>query len=193
MTARSPMDVHRAKHHNWDRKPVDIELVLDAREKAREQMLNAENKKLEKDRAERMKNRVIKMISTVVATAALEKAGTGVETQPKLVPLKVVPSPTALGISKFSILNVVKSSAHHRSKSQGSPPPHSVHAAGSYKKHQAKVFIPPPSEEFDRNVETQSRAFAIENEVGNAVRQRLDVDNEIESQRIAYLFEKGVE
>ncbi|KIH64462.1 hypothetical protein ANCDUO_05227 [Ancylostoma duodenale] len=159
----------RFKQRHSTRKSVDIGLIFAARERARQNMLDEMRRKAQKERMERMKNRVVETMSFAALERAIDRVGMPHRSSGSRTVLSTVP----LRNSSFNVLNMKPKRRIQRPYPRRPRLRQRVHAAKSFRKFQKKELVPPPVEEFVRSSEDQGRAFAIENEMREIVRQRL--------------------
>ncbi|RCN30555.1 collagen triple helix repeat protein, partial [Ancylostoma caninum] len=159
----------RFKHRHPTTKSMDIGLIFAARERARQKMLDERRKKAQRERIEKMKNRVVETISFTALERAIDRIGMPLRSSGARTVLSTVP----LRNSRFNVLNMKPRRRIQKPYTQRPRLHQRVHAAKSFRKFQKKELVPPPVEEFVRSNEDQGRAFAIENEMREIVRQRM--------------------
>ncbi|RCN29442.1 hypothetical protein ANCCAN_24799 [Ancylostoma caninum] len=148
---------------------MDIGLIFAARERARQKMLDERRKKAQRERIEKMKNRVVEKVSFAALERAIDRIGMPHRSSGARTVLSTVP----LRNSRFNVLNMKPRRRIQKPYTQRPRLRQRAHAAKSFRKFQKKELVPPPVEEFVRSNEDQGRAFAIENEMREIVRQRM--------------------
>ncbi|EYB81788.1 hypothetical protein Y032_0374g214 [Ancylostoma ceylanicum] len=163
----------RFKQRHPTRKSVDIGLIFAARERARQNMLDERRKKAQRERVERMKNRVVETMSFAALERAIDRVGIPHRIPHRSAGSRTVLSTVPLRNSRFNVLNMKPKRRIQKPYPQRPRLRQRAHAAKSFRKFQKKELVPPPVEEFVRSNEDQIRAFAIENEMREIARQRV--------------------